>query len=63
VSQSHFVMIYTGEPPAEALRSVGPFSSAEAASAWCQREELGQTPIAGEWASVVAQAPERPGDQ
>jgi len=56
---SYFVMVHMGSPSSEPIRSVGPFPSADAAGAWCEREELGQTPISGEWVSVVGQLPER----
>jgi hypothetical protein len=63
MSRRYFALIYVGTPASEPLRSVGPFPSADAASAWCEREGLGQTPAAGEWASVLPQAPEEPAEK
>ena len=57
MSKRYAVIIFTGSPSPQVVRSVGPFPSTDTASAWCEREKLGQTPVAGEWASVVPQAP------
>ena len=63
MSQRYSVIVYAGTPSPQVVRRVGPFPSADAASAWCERERLGQVPVAGEWASVIPQpAPDDGGD-
>lgn len=57
MSRRYFVMVYVGASSPEAVRSVGPFSSDDAASAWCEQDGIGHTPVTGEWASVIPEAP------
>jgi len=47
MSQRYAMIVFTGSPSPQVVRSVGPFPSADAASAWCEQERLGQTPVCG----------------
>jgi hypothetical protein len=57
MSQRYAVIIFVGLASPQPTRSVGPFPSAAAASAWCKREGLGEAPVNEEWACVIPQAP------
>ncbi len=59
MTERYTVIIFTGSPSPDYVRSIGLFATPDDASDWCDSHGYPQTPGQGKWAIVVPQ--EQPG--